>query len=250
MEIVVAWTGVAPQRVWADWWTPAAVTPLGASVLAVPLAALAVRGRRAADDGRVSMETAMRALAHVVDKYGLLMVSEALRWQGHDYMRERDSISLRAACFPLARQGDAGGHAVAVVPVVMLPLVLARFANTWAPARSPAAVAAFTADLAARLPQTPDADAYRLNYRLLGFVACTDVAQPTPSAADAAASTPATAAPLHVDVLDHETLSALVIEMIMQRRTHTLVSPLHTDASAQPLLAALQHTPYRIEFAD
>lgn len=249
MEIVVAWSGVAPQRVWADWWTPATVTPFGAAVLAVPLAALAVRGRRAADDGRVSMETAMRALAHVVDKYGLLMVSEALRWQGRDYMRERDTISLRAACFPLARQGE-GGHAVTVVPVAMLPLVLARFANTWLPARNPAAVAAFTADLAARLPQLPDDAAYRLNYRLLEFVACTDVAQPTPSVTDAVMSLAPTAAPLHVDVLDHETLVALVIEMIMQQRTHTLVSPLHTDASAQPLLDALRHTPYRIEFAD
>lgn len=249
MDIVVAWVGAPPSVVRADWWRPVGATPLGELVLAVPMAALAVRGRRAAGDGRVSVETANRALAHVAANYGLLIVSEAMRWLGRDYMRERESIDLRAACFPLARLGDGGGHAVTVVPVVMLPLMLARFANTWAAARDPTAVGAFVADLAARLPQQPG-ETFRLYYRLLGFVACTDVAQPPPVPSDDGAARGAGDAQIHVDVLDHDALGAIVLDMLVQRRHTMRVAALHVDASAQPLLAGLADTPLRIEFVD
>ena len=244
MDIDIERIGVVRAR----WWVPAVATPLGTPLLAVPLAALAARGRRNAGDNRVSMETAHRALAYVTSTYGLLMVSEALHFQRRDYMRERDTIGLREACFPTARQ-DGSGHAVTVVPVALLPLVLACFANRWPPARDPAAVAAFIADIAAHLPQEPHGDAYRLYVHLMRYVSCTDIAQ-VPAAIAPDYEPPTHAAARVIDVLDYDTLVALVVELIMTRRTTIEVAPLHIDASAQPLLDALRQSPFQITFSD
>lgn len=240
MDIVLAWAGVAPQRVAAAWWTPHQPTPLGDPVLAVPVSALAARGGRAGRGG-VSVETANRAMRAVAADFGVVAVSESLRCDGRDYMRERAAIDVRAACFPVARpHGESGGHAVGVVPVALLPLLLARFTTAWLPAAEPGAVAALAADLAARLPQAPWPDAFRRAHRVLSFVACMHGPPPSP---------PVDAAPpptlcCTVDRLDAAALQALIVHMIMQRQYTADLACGSVDADATPLLSALAASPF------
>jgi len=241
MDIVVAWAGAAPQTVRADWWTPHQPTPLGCPVLAVPMAALAARHRRA-DGGGVSVETANRAMRAVVDAFGVVAVSESLRSDGRDYMRERAAIDVRTACFPQGRpHGETGGHAVGVVPVALLPLLLARFATAWQPAGLPGAVAALATDLAARLPQTPWPDAYRRMHRVLSFVACMHA--PIDAQSDGA---PLPTAPLFCRLgrLDAPALQSVVVGMIMQHQYTADVVCDSIDADARPLLDALTSSPF------
>lgn len=237
MDITILLVSGATKIVRAEWYVPTQPTPLGDRVLAVARSVLATRAAgRTANDWRVSDETINRAIAYTAERHGPILVAEALRMLERDYVRERPDV--RQACFPLVQ---APGRPFVVVPVVLLPLVLARLPNTWAPARSPDAVGAFVLDLMDRLPRSPDATLYRRAYRLLEFVACADVTQPPPvDDTDAPTAIP-------VPVLTHMLLSEFVIGMILQHRTHICLAPSHIDDSARPLMAALRDTPFRID---
>jgi hypothetical protein len=239
MDLCVAWRD-GSVGLTASWWRPSRATPLGDVVLAVPLSALAARGRVRTG---VSVETATAAMRAVTARFGVLALSEALRCDGRDYMRECAGIDVRAACFPTAHPADApaSGHAVSVVPVALLPALLACFSRAWQPAREPGAVATLAADIMARLPQDP-ALAYRRNHRILSYIVCCDTSTLSVDE-DLGATTPP---PVSVDVLDGARLERLVIDMLLARNYAVDVCCTRVANDAQALLAALASGPLRV----
>ena len=140
----------------------------------------------------------------------------------------------------------ASGHAVSVVPVALLPALLACFPRAWQPAREPGAAAAFAADIMARLPQDP-APAYRRNHRILSYIVCCDTS--VPSIVDDAELHTAVP-PVSFETLDAAQLERLIIHMLLARSYAIDVCCGSVADDARPLLAALATGPLRVRVID
>jgi hypothetical protein len=234
MLVPIKWASGAAMEVTADWYTPVRTTPLAADarrgVLAVPLSALCVRGRRAAADPRPSVDTANTALRDVACAHGVLMLTEAYRCWGDDFVRHSATIDVRAACFPVAHAPGGGGHAITVVPLPLLPLVLLRFGRAWAAACTPAEFVSFVCALPAAM------HAEQMYARLAAFVlAVASILQPAPED------------PRHevfVEHLNAAALASIVSDAIIAHTWDVRVMCTSRDA-ALPLLDALPDIPGR-----
>lgn len=247
LGVPLEWANERRTESVAAWWQPNAPTPLAGAhgVFGVSLAAIAVRGRKAAGDPRVSVETANNALNAVAATSGPVLLSEAMRWTGRDYASERESIDLRRACFPLAHL-QAGGPSMTVIPLPLLPLVLERFVCAWPTGQSSTAFAHFVRVLAARL----DGDDFmrdRWLFQHVLLVAPVLVAASRRFAANLSAiyDEHAPAPPdAHVAHLNEAAVAALLVDAVRQRRWHTTVAYTTRDLSI-PLLDALAQLPGR-----
>lgn len=146
--------------------------------LGVPLTALAARPNAPpAPQSRMAWDTAHKIIREVVSDAGVLLVSESMRLAGWDYTQHALSIDLRAACVPSATSVfRPNGHAVAVLPVVILPLVAARAGRWLTAGRSIDAFRAFVERVRADALIACGADSspeYEMYARLFMFVLST-----------------------------------------------------------------------------
>jgi hypothetical protein len=241
-----------------------AVTVFGGdhdAVLALPVSVIAVRANGAAAPQSRMSYTKFQALVHeVIAEAGVTLVSEALRLAGVDYTRHAAAVNLRAVCVPTATPVLAvSGHPVAVLPVVLLPLVVARAARWITAAQDVGRFRVFLERCRAEALAAcaNDRRAYELYSRLFLFVLSTPSwwGPLSPQAAyvdddddDDGGGGRAVAVPGSLDTwvprLEYDTIRMLLTEMVVRRIYVARVRYAEcTDQQAAALIAAINEVP-------